>query len=119
MTDDSFPTAILPARAKGHVPLAERFDALARRIGDPLTTLFLSLQATRVVTVSEGQAVEVPDQEMRFRAAAELMPYRYPKLKASEVHFTGQGGGPTVNIQINVEAPTQVSAVTPAVDPLG
>jgi hypothetical protein len=107
MTDDtSFPTTLVPVRP---VPLAERWDTLARRIKDPVVTLFTALES--------------PDPEMRFKAAAELMPYRYPKLKASEVNFTGAGGGgPAVAIQINIASPAtdrvQVSSVTPPVDPL-
>jgi len=107
MTDDSsFPTSIVPTRP---VPLAERWDTLARRIKDPVVTLFTMLESS--------------DAEMRFKAAAELMPYRYPKLKASEVNFTGAGGGgPAVNIQINLGGPKTdpvvVSSVTSPVDPL-
>ena len=105
MTDDPFPTAIIPVRPQ---PLSERFDTMARRIKDPVVTLFTLMESA--------------DPEMQFKAAAELMPYRYPKLKASEVNFTGGGGGPTVNVQINFSSPKTdpvvVSSDTPPVDPL-
>jgi len=106
MTDDtSFPTAIVPARPFASV--RERFDTLARRLGDPMARLFLLQNA--------------PDQEMQFRAAAELMPYRYPKLKVSDVNHTGAVPGGTLNIQINISPPNReevVSLVIPSTDPL-
>lgn len=107
MTDDtSFPTAIVPSRPGA---LRERWDTLARRIGDPLTTLFV-------------EAATNPDSKQRIQAASELLPYRYPRLKMSEVNHTG-GGGPAVNIQINITPPNQEkvihpSSVIPSVDPL-
>lgn len=125
MTDDNsistLPTAILPTR-----PLAtarERFDTLARRFGDPMTRLFLLQHSTIPGVAADGSPVERPDTEMQFKAAAELMPYRYPKLKVSDVNHSGAPPGGTLNVQINISAPQQikeveVSAVTIPADPL-
>ena len=123
MTDDTcLPTAIVPAR-----PLAtarERFDTLARRFGDPMVRLFLLQHATVPgADPVTGAPVERPDTEMQFKAAAELMPYRYPKLKVSDVNHSGAPPGGTLNVQINFNAPpacteVEVSAVTPLIDPL-
>lgn len=94
MSDDShFPTAIIPHRP---VDARERFDTLARRFGDPMAKLFL-LQ-------------NCGDPELEFKSAAELMPYRYPRLKSSETVINAQGAE-QVNIQINIGGP--------AIDPLG
>jgi hypothetical protein len=120
MTDDtSFPTAIVPARPFASV--RERFDTLARRLGDPMARLFLLQNATTTYVLDDGSSVERPDQEMQFRAAAELMPYRYPKLKVSDVNHTGATPGGTLNIQINISPPNReevVSLVIPSTDPL-
>ncbi len=133
MADDTFPTAIVPARP--NLSTREKFDTLARRLGDPMARLFLLTQATVDTVNEDGTVTARPDTEMQFRAAAELMPYRYPKLKASEVTHTGSGAPGGVNIQINigmapqettrVSSPTQVenvvssvSSVIPPVDPL-
>ena len=119
MTDDtSFPTAIVPSRPG--LSTRERFDTLARRLGDPMVRLFLLQHAT--VPGPEGK--EVPDTDMQFKAAAELMPYRYPKLKVSDVHHTGAAPGGTLNVQINFLPPPVpdqgkvVSSVIPPTDPL-
>lgn len=104
MTPDSehFPTAIVPTRP---APTSEKWDTLARRIADPMTTLFCLLQSQ--------------DPDTRFKAAAELMPYRHRKLRPADPEGAGGAGGPTVNIQINVgDQVSQVSAVIPSVDPL-
>lgn len=126
MTPDSknFPTAIVPNRSYGST--REKFDTLARRLGDPMARLFLLQEAKKV----DIDGVERPDTEMQFKAAAELMPYRYPKLKVAEVHHTGAGGAGLFNIQINLGvapkettqevevSPSVVSSVTSPVDPL-
>ena len=113
MTDDSslstLPTATLPTR-----PLAtarERFDTLARRFGDPMTRLFMLQHATVPGIAVDGSPVERPDTEMQFKAAAELMPYRYPKLKVSDVNHSGAAPGGTLNVQINFGAAPQVQSV--------
>ena len=125
MTPDSedFPRAIIPSRP---AQTREKFDTLARRIADPMVTLFLSMKATTTAIAADGTVKEVPDQEMRFKAAAELMPYRYPKLKTTDVNHSGlpPGAGGAVNIQINIGSPTSekvvsvASSVIPPVDPL-
>ena len=121
MTGDTalstLPAAQLPTR-----PLAtarERFDTLARRFGDPMTRLFMLQRAT----LSGPEGREVPDTEMHFKAASELMPYRYPKLKVSDVNHSGAAPGGTLNVQINFSLPPQsqdilVSPVTTPADPL-
>lgn len=105
MTPDpaDFPTAIVPIRA---APTSEKWDTLARRIADPMTTLFCLLQST--------------DPDLRFKAAAELMPYRHRKLRPADPEGGG-GTGQQVNVQINIGSTDQVSQVTtviPVVDPL-
>jgi hypothetical protein len=98
MADDTdFPTAIVPYRPGA---VAERFDQLARRFGDPLTKLFILAAAG---TTEDTQRM----------AASELLPYRYPRLRASEMNVNAQGAG-QVNIQINIGAPPPTE-----VDPLG
>jgi hypothetical protein len=125
MTDDtSFPTAILPSRPG--LSTRERFDTLARRLGDPMVRLFLLQHATvpGPVDPTTGEVKEVPDTEMQFKAAAELMPYRYPKLKVSDIHHSGAAPGGTLNVQINFLPPPVpdqgkvVSSVIPPTDPL-
>lgn len=105
MTPDSedFPTAIVPTRL---APTIDKWDTLARRIADPMTTLFCLLNSV------------APD--VRFKAAAELMPYRHRKLRPADPEGAG-GTGQQVNIQINIGSGDQVSQVTaviPQVDPL-
>lgn len=104
MTPDSqdFPVAIIPSRP---TPTAQKWDTLARRIADPMVTLFLALQS--------------PSEEMRFKAAAELMPYRHRRLRPSDPDGGPGGTGTQVNVQINIGSERQeVSAVIPSVDPL-
>lgn len=125
MTDDTnlstLPTAILPTR-----PLAtarERFDTLARRFGDPMARLFMLQHAEITHVLEDGTEVSRPDTEMQFKAAAELMPYRYPKLKVSDVNHSGTAPGGTLNVQINISSPPAcreevVSSVTTPADPL-
>lgn len=88
MSDEqNFPTAIVPTRSGSQ---HERFDTLARRLGDPMARLFLI-------------AASSPSEEMQFRASAELMPYRYPKLRVQETRLsadTGAGGGMSITINI-------------------
>jgi hypothetical protein len=107
MSDESqFPTAIVPARPLSSTQ--EKFDKLAQRFGDPMAKLFVLQQCGN------------PDLE--FKAAAELLPYRHPRLKQSELAVNAQGAG-QVNIQINIGGPppapsaaAEPVAVTP--DPL-
>lgn len=106
--EQNFPTAIVPTQPG---TVVQRFDRLARTFGDPMAKLFMLQRATRREYDRDSQLVEVPDTEMQFRAAAELMPYRYPKLKVAEVRHSGAGGA-GVNIQINFAAP----APPPTVD---
>jgi hypothetical protein len=82
---EDFPVAIIPTRPAGIEPLKDRWDTLARRIGDPLVTLFL---------------LQAPDQppDLRFKAAAELLPYRHRKLKPHE-----DPADPTARTQVNVQ----------------
>ena len=86
MTRDSedFPVAIIPSKPAGMEPLQDRFDKLARRIADPLTTLFM-LQLSL-------------DPDLKFKAAAELMPYRYRKLKPREDPADRGATGQQVNV---------------------
>lgn len=86
--EQNFPTAIVPNRPGTAV---ERYDRLAEQFGDPMTTLFV-MQSTTI-----GSA----DENVRLQAAKELLPYRYPKLRASETTINAQGAG-QVNIQINI-----------------
>lgn len=105
MTADSedFPKAIIPHRP---APTQERYDTLARRIADPMVTLFLLQQP------------EYPP-DLRFKAAAELMPYRHRKLRPHDPDSSGAATGQQVNVQIIIgEERHQVSAVIPTVDPL-
>ena len=111
MTRDSedFPVAIIPAKPQGLEPLRDRFDKLARRIADPLTTLFL-LQLS-------------PDPDLQFKAAAELMPYRHRKLKPKEDPEDRGGPSSQVNVQINFSDGSSKevslpSSVTRPADPL-
>lgn len=105
--EQDFPTAIVPTRPGTAV---ERYDDFAAQFGDPMATLFV-VQATS------------PFEENRIRAASELLPYRYPKLKVSEVRFGGAAPG-AVNIQINIGSPSaadprqSVVGTPAAVDPL-
>lgn len=102
MDADAFPTAIVPTRPE---PVFVRFDKLARQFGDPMAKLF-SIQSCG-------------DAELEFRAAAELMPYRYPRLKSSETVLRAGDGEGGVNIVINFGTPQPPTIdVTPAVDPL-
>jgi hypothetical protein len=108
--DQNFPTAIVPARPGTAI---ERYDRLAHVYGDPMETL---MQMQSPVLGSD-------DEEVRLRAAAELLPYRHPKLKVSEVRHSGDGapgGGMTININIGAgkDPVTAAVDVTPAVDPL-
>lgn len=101
---ENYPTAIIPTRPEG---IARRYDALARQFRDPLVTLF---------TLQDEE-----DPELRFKAAAELLPYRYPKLRAQEVTHKGDAGGAGgVNIQINFQtpgaSPTSAAAPGPTVE---
>lgn len=101
--EQSYPTAIVPAKPGSSI---ERYERYAKTFGDPMAKLFL-LQ-------------NCGDIEYEFKAAAELMPYRYPKLKVSEVRHSGAPAA--VNIQINMGGPPAPPpaprAVAPAVDPL-
>lgn len=81
---DIAPTAIIPHRP---VPLQERFDLLARRLGDPLVRLFL------IASTSQSE-------ENQIRAASELLPYRYPKLRATEVKLDGASTAIQFNINL-------------------
>lgn len=107
MTPDSkdFPTAITPTRPG---PLGERFDRLARVFGDPLVTLFTLQQA--------------PDPDLRFKAAAELMPYRHRRLKPQEDPADRTAATAQVLVQINFDDSRKqvslVSAVSTPADPL-
>lgn len=94
------PTAIVPARAGS---LAERFDRLSRAFGDPLATLFMTMRATE-------------DEENRIRCASELLPYRYPKLRAQDTTLRA-GEGASVSIQINIGAPPAAADQTIDVTP--
>lgn len=106
MADDtSFPTAIVPARPGS---TAERWDSLARAYGDPMAKLFL-LAATGTT------------EDTQRMAAAELLPYRFPKLRAQETVINAQGAG-QVNVQINIGGAPPPPPALPApadVDPLG
>jgi hypothetical protein len=109
MTRDSedFPVAIIPTRPAGLEPLKDRFDKLARRIADPLVTLF-TLQLSS-------------DPDLQFKAAAELMPYRHRKLKPQEDPSDRGATGQQVNVQINfsdgsskqVSLPSSVTPTNP------
>lgn len=113
MTDDTdlanFPRA--PTGLRPTLSTREKFDTLARRLGDPMARLFLLTNATIDTIDEKGSVVSRPDTEMQFRAAAELMPYRYPKLKASEVNHTGAVGAGVLNIQINIGSAPQATAI--------
>ena len=112
-----FPTAIVPAQPGS---VAQRFDRLARAFGDPMAKLFL-LQSAKARHPLTGEATDNPDLDMQFKAAAELMPYRYPKLKIQENRGDAGGGGGGVVIQINLggEAPPTIDVTPqPEVDPL-
>jgi hypothetical protein len=101
--EQNYPTAIVPTRPG---PAHERFDRLAEQFGDPMTTLF----------ITQSPLVGSKDEELRVRAAAELMPYRYAKLRTSELNVNAQGAG-NVNIQINIGAappPPPPPALPPA-----
>jgi len=78
---------------------------MARRIADPVSTMFLLLLSG--------------DPDVRFKAAAELLPYRYRKLRPADPDGGVGGTGQQVNVQINIGGEvSQVSAVIPAGDPL-
>jgi hypothetical protein len=94
--EQSFPTAIVPTRPGGFIA---HYDALAEQYGDPALTLF-TLQR-------DG------DSDMRFKAAAELMQYRHPKLRAETVTHKGAAGAGQVNIQINIGGASTASPLTP------
>ncbi len=100
--EQNFPTAIVPTRPGG---ISERWDQLARRFGDPLAKLFL-IQATTY------------DEDRAIRAAAELLPYRYPKLKVSETRLSAADGAGGVSVTINIGQPLDPAMraidVTPA-----
>jgi hypothetical protein len=108
MTPDSehFPTAILPSKPG---PLAERWDRLARVLGDPLVVLF------------EMCGPNTPP-DLRFKAAAELLPYRHRRLKPQEDPTDLARATQNVLVQINFDnsskPPSLVSAVIPRLDPL-
>lgn len=126
----SFPTAIVPTRPGGSA--VERARKYMRAFGDPMGVLFTDMKtATRTeFDHTTNEAVEVPDREVRRECAKELMPYIYPKLRASEVSLgAGGAGGGAVSITINIgPAPAAAAApqdpvaqaidVTPADDPL-
>jgi hypothetical protein len=107
MTPESedFPKAIIQQRPG---PLAERFDRLARVLGDPLVTLFTLQQSL--------------NEDTRHKAAAELMPYRYRRLKPQEDPQDAALRAPPVLVQINFQdSSKQVSLVSsgiPSTDPL-
>ena len=106
-TDDLIkPTAIMPTRP---APLAERYDLLARRFGDPLARLFVIANTS-------------PFEEYRLRASAELLPYRYPKLRAQELSLAAGSQSPiTINITLGPAPsapPAEIDVTPPAGDPL-
>jgi hypothetical protein len=88
MTPDSqdFPRAIVPNKPGSTI---ERFDRLCRVFGDPLVTMFSCLQSQ--------------DPETRFKAAAELLPYRHRKLKPSEDPADRGATTAPVLVQINFQ----------------
>jgi hypothetical protein len=108
MADEhNFPTAIVPTRPGTAI---ERYDKLAEQFADPMVTLFMM----------QDPVLGSPDDEVRLRAAAELMPYRYPKLKLTEIRGAGGPGGPggfTININIGAGEKPAID-ITPEVDPL-
>lgn len=62
-----------------------------------------------------GGYVEVPDRAVRRECAKELMPYIYPKLRASEVNLgAGGSGGGGVSITINIGGPPVAQDPVPA-----
>jgi hypothetical protein len=89
--EQNFPTAIVPTRPGTAI---ERYDRLAEQFGDPMMTLF----------VMQSPQLGSENEEVRLRAASELLPYRYPKLRSSEMNVNAQGAG-QVNIQINIGGP--------------
>jgi hypothetical protein len=105
----SFPTAIVPTRPGGTA--IDRARKYMRAFGDPMGVLFTDMKtATREVTVygQDGSVtkLEEPDREVRRECAKELMPYIYPKLRASEVSLGAAGGGAGgVSITINIGGP--------------
>lgn len=108
----------------------ERARKYMRAFGDPMGVLFTDMKTatTRVWDERLGDYVERPDREVRRECAKELMPYIYPKLRASEVNLGAGGGAQGVSITINIGGPpaapppqdpvAQAIDVTPADDPL-
>jgi hypothetical protein len=76
-----------------------KFDALCRAYGDPLAGLFALAASTN-------------DPEIKLRCFAELLPYRYARLK--QIELTGAGGiggeGGRTNIFISTAPPAQLPA---------
>jgi hypothetical protein len=111
----SFPTAIVPTRPGAPV---ERFKNYTRAFGDPMGVLFREMAtATKDIFTVDGGTKTVPDREVRRECAKELMPYGYPKLRASEVTLAAPGGAIQININIGKPAEPPTIDVTPP-DPL-
>lgn len=114
----SFPTAIVPTRPSGSA--VERARKYMRAFGDPMGVLFTDMKtATRTRTVygpgDKVTVIEEPDREVRRECAKELMPYIYPKLRASEVNLgAGGAGGGGVSITINIGGPPVAQDPVPA-----
>jgi hypothetical protein len=111
----SFPTAIVPTRPGGSA--VDRARKYMRAFGDPMGVLFTDMKtATReVYDTTSGEKIEVPDREVRRECAKELMPYIYPKLRASEVNLGAAGGaGGGVSVTINIGGPPALVDPVPA-----
>lgn len=100
MADDA-PTAIVPARPGS---LEDRWDTLARRLGDPLARLFF-VNATS------------QDEELIIRSSDVLLSYRHPKKKSSDAAAAPAGPPVVFNISLGAAAPRPTIDVTPA-DPV-
>lgn len=93
------PTAIIPARPGS---FEERWDLLARRLGDPLARLFMVNASTS-------------DEELAIRSSDVLLSYRHPKKRASDAPASADR--PPVVFNINLGPATRTIDVTPS-DPL-